>query len=156
LEFPYPQEICFFFSESWIMMSSLLVGKVLSVITCWFRKMITSVSWLVSIDFGKSSYHYFLLIFTPISLHMLMCNSAHNLTMSPSTVFFPYCLALWYNEVYRLVTLLTKSAMAICFDFQYLLCNISFIMPGLVLPLLHVQLLLSVLVLTNKEVYFLH
>jgi hypothetical protein len=70
---------------------------------------------------------------TPVSLHMLKCNSVHALILSPYRMFFPQFLALWYNEVYSIVTLSTKSAFAICFSFQYLLRDILLIMPGFVL-----------------------
>ena len=44
----------------WIMMSSFLLGIVLSVHTCWFHNMVTIHSWLFSTDFGTWSYqHYY-------------------------------------------------------------------------------------------------
>jgi len=46
-----------------IMMSSLLLGIVLSVRTCWFHNMVTLPSWLVLTDFGTWSYQCCCLIF---------------------------------------------------------------------------------------------
>jgi hypothetical protein len=34
----------------------LLLGKVLSVCTCWFHSMVTLPSWPLSTDFGICSY----------------------------------------------------------------------------------------------------
>ena len=60
------------FSLSWIIMSGLLLGIVLSVCTCWFHNMVTLPPWLVSTDLGTCSYHCFLSNFTPVSLHILL------------------------------------------------------------------------------------
>jgi len=61
-------------------MSGLLLGIVLSVCTCWFRNMVTLPPWLVSIDFGTSSYQCFLSNCTPVSLHTLKCSCSHTLS----------------------------------------------------------------------------
>jgi len=47
------------FSLSWIIMSGLLLGMVLSVWTCWFHTMVTLRPWPVSTDFGTCSYQCF-------------------------------------------------------------------------------------------------
>ena len=44
------------FSLSWIMMSSLLLGMVPLVCTCWFLNMVTVPSQLVSTSFGTRSF----------------------------------------------------------------------------------------------------
>jgi len=44
-------------------MSSLLLGIVLSVYTCWFQNMITLPPWLVSTDFGTCSYQCFVQLY---------------------------------------------------------------------------------------------
>ena len=43
------------FLLSWIMMSGLLLGIVLSLCTCWIYNMVTLPSWLVSTEFGTWS-----------------------------------------------------------------------------------------------------
>jgi hypothetical protein len=55
-------------------MSSLLSGMVLSFCTCWFHKMFTLPSRLVTTYCGTWSYQCSLSNFTPISLHMLKCS----------------------------------------------------------------------------------
>ena len=47
------------FSLSRIIMSGLLLGMVLSVLTCWFHSMVTLPPWSVSTDFGTCSYQCF-------------------------------------------------------------------------------------------------
>jgi hypothetical protein len=47
------------FSLSRVIMSGLLLWIVLSVCTCWFQNMVTLPPWLVSTDFGTSSYQCF-------------------------------------------------------------------------------------------------
>jgi len=74
-------------SLSWIMMSSLLLGMVLLICTCWFHDIATLPSWPVSTNFGICSL-YSLHYFTPISLHMLKCSSAHY-HVSLCTVLLP-------------------------------------------------------------------
>ena len=55
-------------------MSSLSLGMVLSVHTCWFHNMVTLPSWLVLSDFGTWSYQCSLSNFAPVSLQMLKCS----------------------------------------------------------------------------------
>jgi len=101
-------------SLSWILMSSLLLGIVLSVHTCWFHNMVTLPSWLISTDFGTWSYQWPLSNFTPISLDMLKCSWAHTLSC-----LFIYCsllvlgMLIWCIPVS--LKLLTESVCAICF-----------------------------------------
>ena len=65
----FNMHVCFLLS--WIMVSGILLGIVLSVHTCWFHNMVTLNSWLVLNDFGTWSYQCLLSNFTPVSLHML-------------------------------------------------------------------------------------
>jgi hypothetical protein len=58
-------------------MSSLLLGMVLLVCTCWFLNMVTVPSQLVSTTFGTLSSQCSLPNFTPIFLHMLKHSCAH-------------------------------------------------------------------------------
>ena len=60
------------FLLSWIMIPGLLLEIVLSVRTCWFHNMLTLPSWLVSTDFGKWPYQYWLSNFTPILLLLVV------------------------------------------------------------------------------------
>ena len=68
-------------SLSWIIMSGLLLGILLSVCTCWFHNMVILPPWLVSTDFGTCSYQCFLSNCTPVSLHMLKCSCAHTVVI---------------------------------------------------------------------------
>jgi hypothetical protein len=43
-------------------MSGLLLGKFLSVWTCWFYSVVTLPSWPVSTNFGTCSYQCFCII----------------------------------------------------------------------------------------------
>ena len=74
------------FSLSWIIMSDLLLGIVLSVCICWFHNMVILPPWLVSTDFCTCSYQCFLSNCTPGSLHTLQCSCAHTLSC-----LFMYC-----------------------------------------------------------------
>jgi len=65
------------FSLSRTMISSLLLGMVLSVYTCWFYNMLTLLSQLVLTVFDTWSYQCSLSNFTPILLHMLKCSWTH-------------------------------------------------------------------------------
>jgi len=76
------------FSLLWIVMSSLLLGLVLSVCISWFYNMCTLTSWLVYTNFGtvhdRTSVHY--LIYFTFSLLVLEFSWAH----TPSCLFV-YC-----------------------------------------------------------------
>ena len=109
-------------------MSSLLLGIVLSVRTCWCHNMLTLSSWLVSTDFGTWSYWCLFSNFIPTSLHMLKCSSAHILSRP-----FVYCSSA--NIGYADVMCSTVSSnylhglhllsVSICniFVALYLICN---------------------------------
>jgi len=62
------------------MISSLLLGMVLSVYTSWFHNIFTLLSRLVLTVFDTWSYHCSLSYFTPVSLHMLKCSWTHTLS----------------------------------------------------------------------------
>jgi len=68
------------FSLSSIMMSSLLLGRVLWLSTCWFPDMVTLPLWLVYTDFGKYSFQCSLSNFIPISLHTIKCSWAYTVS----------------------------------------------------------------------------
>jgi hypothetical protein len=74
------------FPLSWIIISGLLLGMVLSVWTYWFHSMVTLPPWSDSTDFGTCSYRCFLATCTPVSFHMLKCSCAHTLSC-----LFMYC-----------------------------------------------------------------
>jgi len=61
------------FSLSRIMVSSLLLGMVLLVLTCWFHNTVNLASWFVSPNFGTYSYQCSLSSFTSISFRMVKC-----------------------------------------------------------------------------------
>jgi len=90
-----------------IMVSGLLVEMDLFVCTCWFQSMVTLFSWHGSGDFCTWSHHCSLSNFTPISLHMLKCSSAHALPCLCMYCFLPilgkliWCVALSHQIVYR-------------------------------------------------------
>ena len=58
-------------SLSRTVMSSLLLGTILSGFTCWFHGMVPLFSWLVSTDFVTCFYLCLFLHFTLISLHLV-------------------------------------------------------------------------------------
>ena len=60
------------FSLSRIIMSGLLLGIVLLVCTCWFHNMVTLSPWIVSTDFGTSSYQCFFCPIVPLFLLLLI------------------------------------------------------------------------------------
>ena len=68
------------------MMSSLLLGTVLSICTCWLPNMVTLPSQLVTTNFGTWSHQRSFSNFTPLSLHMLKRSWAHTLSR-----LFMYC-----------------------------------------------------------------
>ena len=74
------------FLWSQIMMSSWLLGIVLSVRIFWLHNMVTLPLWLVLADFGAWSYQCSLSNFTSISLYMLKCSWAHTISC-----LFMYC-----------------------------------------------------------------
>jgi hypothetical protein len=103
----------FLFLLSWIMMSGLWLGMVVSVRTFWFHNMVTLPSWLVSADFGTWSYKCSLSNITPISLHMLKCSWAHNISR-----LFMYCSFVNTGnadivEFHNIIKLFTESAFII-------------------------------------------
>jgi len=71
------------------MISGLLIGIVLPVRNCWFHKMVTLLSWLVSTDFGTWKNQCLLSNFTPISLHALNCRWAHIISCPFMYCFLP-------------------------------------------------------------------
>jgi len=95
-------------------MISLLLGRVLLVCTCWFHNMVTLPSWLFLTDFGTWSPQCSLYNFTPISLHMLKCNSAHTLLCLFVLHFCQYW-ACWYVVFCRLIKWFTEPAFAVGF-----------------------------------------
>jgi hypothetical protein len=62
---------------TWIMMSSLLLGMVLSVFNSWFNNMVTLLSWLVSTDYGTCLHQRSLSNLSRTSVHMLQSSWAH-------------------------------------------------------------------------------
>ena len=102
------------FLLSWIMMSSLLLGRALLVCTCWFHNIVTSPSWLFLTVFGTWSHQCSLYYFTPISLHMLKCNPAHAV-LSLFVLLFSQYWACWYDMFHSLIKLFTESPFAIGF-----------------------------------------
>ena len=130
-------------SLSRIMMSSLLLGIVLSVHTCWFHN-ITLPSWLISTDFGTWSYQCSLSNFTPVYLDMLKCSWAHTLSCLflycslPILGMLLWCIPLSRQIVYRV---------CVCCLFLFVIFlshDIWFVMPDLVLLLFHIQFLFQV------------
>jgi hypothetical protein len=101
------------FLLSQILMSSLLLGKVLSVHTYWFLTLVTLPSWLVLTDFGTWWYQCLLSNFTPTSLDMSECSWVYTLMMSFFVLFFCQFWACWYDVLHSLIKLFTDSAFAV-------------------------------------------
>ena len=76
-------------SLSWIMMSSLLLGRVLSVFISWFHNMVTLLSWLVSTDSG-TGLHQFPCLIWPV-LPCICCSTGED-TLYHTTL---YTVLLW-------------------------------------------------------------
>ena len=95
------------FLLSWIMMSGLLLGMILSDNTCWFHNMVILPSWLVSTDFGTSSYQCSLSNFTSISLRMLLYHVSVFVLLLPILGMVKWCVLLSHQ-------IFTEPAFAIC------------------------------------------
>jgi len=113
ITFLFPGNVTFInmhvpFSLTLIMNSGLLLRMVLSVCTCWFYYVVTS---LVSTNFGTCLYQWQLSDFTSISVYMFKCSWArththtHTHTLSIMcfyVVFFCQSWACWCDMVYCL------------------------------------------------------
>jgi len=139
------------FLVSRIMMSGLLLGRVLSVRTCWFHNMVTLLSWLVSTDFGTWSYQCLLSNFTLVFLHILKCSWAH----TPSCLF-TCCSFADMAHADMVCSTVTSNCLQSLHLLSVSVCNfflshdVWFLMPDLVLLLFHFQFLLSDLPSTAK------
>ena len=85
-------------------MPGLLLGKVLSVFTCWFRNVVTLPCRLVSTNFGTWSYQCSLSNFTPISVHMLECSWPHTLSC-----FFLYCSFAYIGHANKMWSVVSSN-----------------------------------------------
>jgi hypothetical protein len=113
------------------MLSSLLLGLVLSVYNCWFYSTVIVPSWLFSTDFGTCLYQCSLFSFTRLSLHILKCSWAQ----IPSCLFtcfsFPnsgHADMMWYivpSNFWHSLHLLCVSLCNI-FVAWYFVCNAWF------------------------------
>ena len=88
--------IHFYVSLSWIRMSGLLLGMVLSV-CIWFHHVIILLSWLVSTNFGTCLYQCSLSEFTPIALHMVKFSWEHTLLNVSFNIFWA-SLYIWETQ----------------------------------------------------------
>jgi hypothetical protein len=97
------------FLLSRITISSLLLGRVLSVRTCWLRNMITLASWHVStLVHGYTSVRCLISL-----LSLCICQSVaeHNTITSLWVLFFIQYCACWYEVFHSLIKLFTDSAL---------------------------------------------
>ena len=100
---------------SQIMMSGLLLGKVLSVRTCWFHSMVTLPSWFVSTDFNNWSYQCSFSNFIHTYLHMWNFIWAQTFCHISYVFFCCQYWVCWYDVFHCLIKLFTVSAFAVCF-----------------------------------------
>ena len=144
-------------SLSWIMMPSLLVRMVLFVCSYWFHNMLTLPSWLVSNDCGTAySFQCSLFHFTPVSLHLIKCGWVHTLSC-----LFMYCSFVSIGHADMMCSTVSSNCLRVCvfclFLFVIFLSHyVWFLMPDLVLLLLHSRLLLLVLPSTAIGMCLLH
>ena len=104
--------VLFLFSH--IMMAGLILGRVLSVRTCWFHNLVTLTLPVVSTDFGTYSYQCSISNFAPLSLHTLKCSWA----LSLSCLFILFFCQYWaccYDLFRCFIKLFIEFAFAICF-----------------------------------------
>ena len=87
------------FSLSRIIMSGFLLWIVLSVCTCWFYIIVIFPRWVVTTGFGICSFQCFLSTYTPISLYMLKCICALNLSCRFTYCFLPVLGMLILNDI---------------------------------------------------------
>jgi hypothetical protein len=109
-----------------IMMSGLLLGMFLLVCNFWFHHLVTSVPWLVSMNFGTGSYQCSLSNCTPICLCVLKCSSAHTPTLYSSfasTGLVDVMLSIALSYFWHSLHLLSASVCSI-FVAWYFVCSV--------------------------------
>jgi hypothetical protein len=112
-------------------LSSLLLGIVLSVCTCWFHYMVTLSYWLISTDCGTCWYQCSLSNFTPIFLYIWRCGWAHTI-MSLCTVLLQILdLLIWCGLLCRQIVVDIVCIWCLFLSAVFLLHDILFVILGL-------------------------